>query len=452
MYTMPEAGEVGRVSPEVLGMIMLGLLCIAIFVGYPTAVTLLALGFFFGWAGFGYVRVSDLMVSRAFFVMSNDVLIPVCIFIFMGYVVERSGILDRLFRSIQIATGPMRGSLYLTVLLTCTIFAAATGIIGASVTIMGLLAMPAMMRARYDVRLSAGVITGGGCLGILIPPSVLLILYGATAGVSTVQLYAGAIFPGLVLSILYIGFIFVRVNLKPSLGPPLPKEERDFPVGQIILMFVKSVIPVAFLIMFVLGSIITGWAAPTEASACGGLGALILAAIYRKLTWSMLKESMYEAIRTSSMVLFLMVGSSLFASVFALLGGAKVIENFVLGLNLPPAGFVWLSMLVIFLLGWPLEWTEIIIIFLPLFLPLLPHFNIDPLWFGILVAVNLQTAFLSPPVAMAAFYLKGVSPPTVTLMDIYWGMAYFMILQVVGLVIVFFFPELATWLPRVVFG
>jgi tripartite ATP-independent transporter DctM subunit len=439
-------------SPEILGMIMLALLCIAIFVGYPTCITLLALGFFFGWTGFGLQRVSDLMVSRYFFVMSNDVLIPVCIFVFMGYVVERSGILDRLFRSIQIATGPVRGSLYLTVLLTCTIFAAATGIIGASVTIMGLLAMPAMMRARYDVRLSAGVITGGGCLGILIPPSVLLILYGATAGVSTVQLYAGAIFPGLILFALYVLFVGVLVYFKPKLGPALPKEERDFPVKQILWMLTTSVLPVAFLIFFVLGSIVTGWAAPTEASACGALGALILSAVYRKLNWNMLKESMMEAIRTSSMVLFLMCGSSLYASVFALLGGAKVIETFVLSLNLSPAAFIWLSMIVIFLLGWPLEWTEIIIIFLPLFLPLLPHFNVDPLWFGILVAVNLQTAFLSPPVAMAAFYLKGVSPSEVTLVDIYWGMGAFMMLQVIGLVIVFLFPALSTWLPRVIFG
>lgn len=439
-------------SPEILGMIMLALLCIAIFVGYPTCITLLALGFFFGWAGFGLPRVANLMVSRYFFVMSNDVLIPVCIFIFMGYVVERSGILDRLFRSIQVATGPVRGSLYFTVLLTCTIFAAATGIIGASVTIMGLLAMPAMMRAKYDVRLSAGVITGGGCLGILIPPSVLLILYGATAGVSTVKLYAGAIFPGLILFGLYVSFVAVMVYIRPRLGPALPKEERDFPLKQIVWMLGTSVLPVAVLIFFVLGSIVTGWAAPTEASACGALGALILSAVYGKLNWSMLKDAMLESIRTSSMVLFLMCGSSLFASVFALLGGAQVIEDFVLGLNLSPGAFIWISMAVIFLLGWPLEWTEIIIIFLPLFLPLLPHFNVDPLWFGILVAVNLQTAFLSPPVAMAAFYLKGVSPSQVTLMDIYWGMGAFMVLQVIGLVIVFMFPELSTWLPQVVFG
>jgi len=312
--------------------------------------------------------------------------------------------------------------------------------------------MPAMIKAKYDVRMSAGVITAGGCLGILIPPSVLLILYGAVAGVSTVQLYAGAIIPGLILSSLYFIYVAVRVNLKPSMGPALPKEERDFPVKTILKMLATSVLPIACLIFFVLGSIVTGWAAPTEASACGGLGALILAAIYRKLNFSMLKESVYESIRTSSMVLFLMGGSSLFAAVFALLGGVKIIETFVLGLNLSPAAFVWMAMIVIFLLGWPLEWTEIIIIFLPLFLPLLPHFNINPLWFGILVAVNLQTAFLSPPVAMAAFYLKGVSPPGVTLADIYYGMAAFMGLQVVGLLFVYFFPVISLWLPKLVFG
>ncbi|MBI3079734.1 MAG: TRAP transporter large permease subunit [Deltaproteobacteria bacterium] len=438
-------------SLEMLGILMLGLLIVAIFIGYPTAFTLLGLGFFFGWAGFGWERVSDLMVSRTFFVMSNDVLIPVALFIFMGYVVERSGILDRLFRAIQVAMGPIRGALALATLATCTIFAAATGIIGASVTIMGLLAMPAMMRSKYDVKLSAGVITAGGCLGILVPPSVLLILYGATAGVSTVQLYAGAILPGLVLSSLYIGYVIIRTTLNPALGPALPKEERDFPLGKIILMVLISVFPISALIFFVLGSILTGWASPTEASAMGAFGALVLSAVYGRLNLPMLKESVFQSTRTSSMVLFLLVGSSLFASVFALLGGSKVIENFVLGLNLSPVAFIWLAMLVIFLLGWPLEWTEIIIIFIPLFLPLLPHFKIDPLWFGVLVAVNLQTAFLSPPVAMAAFYLKGVSPPSVTLADIYRGMVPFMALQVVGLAIVFLFPQLALWLPRLAF-
>jgi tripartite ATP-independent transporter DctM subunit len=438
-------------SLEAQGMLMLGLLVLAIFVGFPTAITLLALGFFFGWSGFGWERVSDLMVSRAFYVMSNDVLIPVVLFIFMGYLVERSGTLDRLFRAIQIAMGPIRGSLALATLATCTIFAAATGIIGASVTLMGLLAMPAMVRANYDVKLSAGVITAGGCLGILIPPSVLLILYGSTAGVSTVQLYAGAIVPGVLLSLLFFSYVIVRTTLNPALGPPLPKEERDFPVSQIVLMVLISVLPISLLIFFVLGSIVMGWAAPTEASAVGAAGALILSAVYGKLSLDTLKQALFDSVRTSSMVLFLLVGSSLFAAVFALLGGSALIERFVLSLNLSPGVFIWLTMLIIFLLGWPLEWTEIIIIFIPLFLPLLPHFQIDPLWFGILVAVNLQTAFLSPPVAMAAFYLKGVSPPSVLLSQIYWGMVPFMVLQVVGLVLVYLIPQLSSWLPDVLF-
>jgi tripartite ATP-independent transporter DctM subunit len=312
--------------------------------------------------------------------------------------------------------------------------------------------MPAMVRANYDVKLSAGVITAGGCLGILIPPSVLLILYGSTAGVSTVQLYAGAIIPGLLLSLLYFAYVIVRTHVNPALGPPLPKAERDFPVGQIVLMVLTSVVPISLLIFFVLGSIVMGWAAPTEASAVGAAGALVLSAIYGKLRLSTLKQALFDSVRTSSMVLFLLVGSSLFAAVFALLGGSAVIERFVLSLNLSPGAFIWLTMLLIFLLGWPLEWTEIIIIFIPLFLPLLPHFDIDPLWFGILVAVNLQTAFLSPPVAMAAFYLKGVSPPSVLLSDIYWGMLPFMGLQAIGLVLVYVLPQLAGWLPGVLFG
>ena len=439
-------------SLEVLGMVMLGLLCFAIFIGFPTAFTLLALGFFFGVWGFGWERISDLMVSRAFFVMSNDVLIPVALFIFMGYVVERSGVLDKLFYAIQVAMGPIRGALCFTTLATCTIFAAATGIIGASVTIMGLIAMPAMVRSKYDIRLSAGVITAGGCLGILIPPSVLLILYGATAGISTVQLYAGAILPGLILSSLYVSYVAIRTIIDPNIAPALPKEERDLPLRQILWMVVTSILPISALIFFVLGSIIAGWAAPTEASAMGAAGAIGLSALYGRLNLNMMKESVSESIRTSSMVLFLLVGSSLYASVFALLGGSAVIERFVLGLNLSPVAFIWLTMAIIFLLGWPLEWTEIIIIFIPLFLPLLPHFKIDELWFGILVAVNLQTAFLSPPVAMAAFYLKGVSPPGVELSEIFWGMIPFMLLQLTGLVIVFLFPELSLWLPRVVFG
>ncbi len=434
-----------------LGVVMLCLLVPAIFLGFPTVFTLLALGFFFGYMGFGHL-VYDLMVTRAYQVMSTDVLVAVPLFIFMGYVLERSGVLDRLFRAIQVAMGPIRGSLALATLATCTIFATATGIIGASVTLMGLLAMPAMMRARYDVKLSAGVIVAGGCLGILIPPSVLLILYGATAGVSVVQLYAAAFLPGLLLSGMYFLYVFTRCLVKPELGPPLPKSERDFPPGKIVLMLVTSVLPITLLIIAVLGTIVFGLAAPTEAAGMGAIGALVLSAAYRTLNWRTLKAAVFQGAQTSSMVLFLLVGSSLFAAVFARLGGAQVIGDFLLGLGLSSEGFLWLTMFIIFLLGWPLEWTEIIIIFVPLFVPLLATFQIDPVWYAILVAINLQTAFLSPPVAMAAFYLKGVSPPEVTLTQIYWGMVPFMLIQIIALVTVFFFPEIALWLPRLVYG
>jgi tripartite ATP-independent transporter DctM subunit len=435
------------ISPQTLGVIQICVLVAAIFLGFPTAFVLLALGFFFGYVGFGPV-IYDLMVSRAFFVMTNDVLIAIPLFIFMGYVLERSGVLDRLFHAIRIAMGPIRGSLALATLATCTIFATATGIIGASVTLMGLLAMPTMMRAHYDKRLAAGVITAGGCLGILIPPSVMLILYGATAGVSTAQLYAGAFLPGLLLSGLYFLYVAVRCFLRPELGPPLPKSERDFPVGQIILMLLTSVAPITLLILAVLGTIVFGLAAPTEAAAMGAIGGLILTIAYRRFSWETLKAAVFQTAQTSTMVLFLLVGSSLFAAVFARLGGAQLIGDFLLGLGLSKEGFIWLTMFIIFLLGWPLEWTEIIVIFLPLFIPLLAQFKIDPLWYGILVALNLQTAFLSPPVAMAAFYLKGVSPPEVTLNDIYRGMVPFMALQIVGLVLVFLFPDIALVVPR----
>ncbi len=435
-------------SQEGLGMLMLGLLVAAIFIGFPTAFTLLALGFVFGYLGFGHL-VFDLMVQRAFSVMTNDVLITIPLFIFMGYVLERSGVLDRLFRAILVASGRLRGSLALSTLITCTIFAMATGIIGASVTIMGLLALPAMLRLKYDKSLATGTIAAGGTLGILIPPSVLLILYAANAGESIVRLYLGAFVPGFLLSGIYVLYVIVVTLMRPEAGPPLPKEERNFPLGQILMMVVTGVLPMSLLIFSVLGSIAFGLAAPTEAAAMGAIGALVLAAAYRKLNLKNLREALYQSIRTSSMVLTLLTGSSIFAAVFARLGGSKVIENFVLGLGLSTGGFILLAMVLIFLLGWPLEWTEIIIIFMPLLWPIAAAYKIDPIWFGILVAVNLQTAFLSPPVAMAAFYLKGVAGDSVLLSEIFRGMLPFMAIQVFGLLMVYFFPQLALWLPGV---
>ncbi len=600
-----------------LGLLMLALVVVAIMLGFPTAFTLMGMGVFFAWLAYRFqspetaVRQTlDLMVQRTFSVMTNDVLISVPLFVFMGYLVERAALIEKLFKSLHLAIGRIPGSLAVATLVTCAVFATATGIIGAVVTLMGLLALPAMIRARYDVRLSAGVITAGGTLGILIPPSVLLILYGATASVSVVQLYAGAFFPGLMLAGLYVAYVIIRAWLNPSLAPQAPAEERvvpmpawalqlspagtgmavptiaralssgtspvrrrtlwkqlamsllpvvmvaapllvlhraattveivdtggmreigDEPVApgesslaeppgagvqeppqgaalaaparpaapapvvaepaavapettrrvpvpiwfwvvlaigaailavtyglftlqrfQIFKLLLTSFFPLSALILSVLGSIIFGWATPTEAAAMGSAGGFILAAAYRKLTFQVVKESAFLCAKTTAMVCWLFVGSSIFAAAFALLGGQQIIELWVLSLNMSPLQFMLLAQFIIFILGWPLEWTEIIVIFMPIFLPLLGHFQVDPLFFGLLVAMNLQTAFLSPPVAMAAFYLKGVAPPHVTLNQIFAGMMPFMAIQVFALFLLYVFPAIGLWLPRLLYG
>ena len=622
-----------------LGLLMLALIVVAIMLGFPTAFTLMGMGMMFAWIAYrsqnpdlAVQQTLDLMVQRAYSVMSNDVLISIPLFVFMGYLVERANLIEKLFKSLHLAMARIPGSLAVATIVTCAVFATATGIVGAVVTLMGLLAFPAMLKAGYSIRLSAGAITAGGCLGILIPPSVLLIVYGATAGVSVVQLYAGAFFPGIMLASLYIGYVIIIAKLKPSLAPPLSAEDRHVPLPafaeivsdtishkalpgligaikgkrnaavpmrtllnhlfivllpalaaallmgaiylsvtapaaqlveglvemggavsdqvtdakpeagglqeppaegglqeppvagglqeppaegakeapaqnavaavatapvetakpvvaqaavvqerlpaprgywialgicavalalfyaifsfarlEIFKMLLGSFFPLALLILSVLGTIVFGLATPTEAAAMGSLGGLILAAAYRRLNIGMLKESVYLTAKTSAMVCWLFVGSSIFSAAFALLGGQEIINKWVLSLDMTPVQFMILAQIVIFLLGWPLEWTEIIVIFMPIFIPLLPHFNIDPLFFGLLVALNLQTAFLSPPVAMAAFYLKGVAPPHVTLNQIFLGMMPFMVIQVIALVMLYVFPDIGLWLPRVLY-
>jgi len=602
-----------------LGLLMLALIVVMILLGFPTAFTLMGLGTMFAW--FAYYSVNpalalqqtlDVMVQRAYWVMNNDVLIAVPLFVFMGYLVERAQLIQALFKGLHLATTRIPGSLAVATVITCAIFATASGIIGAVVTLMGLLAFPAMLKAGYNVRLSAGATCAGGTLGILIPPSVLLILYGATAGVSVMQLYAGAFFPGLMLAGLYVGYVIVYAKLKPSVAPPLsiedqyvplpkfaeaivrngkdnvlagligaikgkrnadvpmrtllqnlviallpllavalimvptylvltapdvvdtsglqemgggalieespsgddtagqetdadglaepPAEEGDLqpppaetapaasapeaapgerlpaPLGywitlgiflvglaifyaifsfvrlEVFKMLLTSFFPLAILILGVLGSIIAGLATPTEAAAMGSFGGLALAIAYGRFNWTMLKEAVFLTAKTSAMVCWLFVGSGIFAGAFALLGGQEIINNWVLSLDLTPVQFMLMAQVIIFLLGWPLEWTEIIIIFLPIFLPLLPQFNIDPLFFGLLVALNLQTAFLSPPVAMAAFYLKGVSPPHVSLNQIFLGMLPFMAIQVFAIFMLYMFPAIGLWLPSLVYG
>ena len=440
----------GMGNPE-LGVLMLVLFIVFIMLGFPIAFTLMALGVGFGYWAMGDI-VFNLVVQRTYSVMANDVLVSIPLFIFMGYIIERANILDKLFKSIQLALGNVPGSLAIATLATCAIFATATGIVGAVVTLMGLLAFPAMLRAGYDVKLSAGVVCAGGCLGILIPPSVMLILYGATAGVSVPKLYAGALFPGLLLASLYMIYVLVRCWLNPSLAPKLPKEETDVPWSTVLRALATSFFPLTLLIMSVLGAIFFGLATPTEAAAIGALGSLLLAAAYRSLTFEKVRESVVLTARTAAMVCWLFVGSFIFSSIFAILGGHEPIKNLVTAMDLSPTMFLIVAQIIIFILGWPLEWTEIIVIFVPIFLPLLEFFKIDPLFFGILVALNIQTSFLSPPVAMAPFYLKGIAPPHITINEIFSGVMPFLMLVFVALVLVYVFPGIALWLPKYLYG
>jgi TRAP-type mannitol/chloroaromatic compound transport system permease large subunit len=659
-----------------LGLMMLALVVVAIMLGFPTAFTLMGMGMIFTWIAYeeNTSKTLTLMVQSAFKVMGNDVLISIPLFVFMGYLVERANLIDKLFRSLHLALARVPGSLAVATIFTCAVFATATGIVGAVVTLMGLLALPQMLKGGYDVRVSAGAITAGGCLGILIPPSVMLIVYGATAGVSVVQLYAGAFFPGLMLAGLYIIYVILLAKLKPNLMPPLTAAQRFVPLlpavqpladrgaklalpallgsafgtaeagtrqvlrkqlfiallplavflvvaftswhlntrpgaapapapvttgdlatpagsgdlaepasagglqeppssegglkeppgaagmqeppgaapaaeaprerseptrgfwiglgvgaGALLLcygllsfqrlevfkMLLGSFFPLLLLILSVLGSIVLGLATPTEAAAVGAFGGYLLAAVYAVLgkgaggrrrifglwlllwspaiavlTWFLLheegfgappvplwlgsvaavgvlgwvfaayrqsglqtevKESVLLTAKTSAMVCWLFVGSAIFSAAFALLGGQELVEKWVMSLNLSKTEFLVLSQVIIFILGWPLEWTEIIVIFMPIFIPLLDNFGVDPLFFGLLVALNLQTAFLSPPVAMAAFYLKGVSPPHVTLNQIFAGMIPFMGIQIIAIVLLYNFPAIGMWLPEVLY-
>jgi len=616
-----------------IGLLMLSLVVVAIMLGFPTAFTLMGMGMLFAYFAYhsggqtaagAMKQTLDLMVQRAFSVMASDVLIAIPLFVFMGYLVERANLIEKLFRSLHLALARVPGSLAVATLVTCAVFATATGIVGAVVTLMGLLALPAMLRAGYSVPVSAGAITAGGCLGILIPPSVLLIVYGATAGVSVVKLYAGAFFPGLMLAGLYIIYVIILAKLKPKLAPPLTAAERAVvlpallvslgasgerralplllgalkgrrnaavgtgyilrqlfiallpalvfvlvalwsydlatrplqlvetsglqqmgstlpgaepiarsgleeppggdaaaadddalaeppgadsvaaeppaapPTGapptdaaapaapgdpaalpapqgywiglgagaaalvafygllsfarlEIFKMLLASFFPLLILILSVLGSIVFGLATPTEAAAIGALGGFVLAAAYRKLNFTIVKESVFLTAKTSAMVCWLFVGSAIFSAAFALLGGQELVEQWVLGMNLSKTQFLVLSQVLIFILGWPLEWTEIIVIFMPIFIPLLDNFGVDPLFFGLLVALNLQTAFLSPPVAMAAFYLKGVAPKHVTLNQIFAGMLPFMGIQIIAIVLLYQWPAIGLWLPSVLY-
>jgi tripartite ATP-independent transporter DctM subunit len=432
-----------------LGLGMLVLMIGVIFIGFPISFTLLFLALVVGWIGLGTI-VFDLAFFQTLGMMKEQTLAAVPLFIFMGYVVEQAGLMERLFRAFQVMLAPVRGSLYLGVILTATIFAMATGIVGAAVTVLGIMAAPIMMKSGYSPRLSAGAIAAGGTLGILVPPSIMLVVMGPVINVSVAKLYAAAFGPGFMLAGLYIVYTLTRSFINPALGPPVPKEERAASFVQVLREVIVGMVPLALLICCTLGTILAGIVTPTEAAAMGATGAILLSIIYRRFTLQRLKTAVYSTMATTSMVLFLAVASNVFGAIFARLGSAAVITSALTGLPVPPFVTLLIVMGLIFLLGWPFEWPAIIFVFIPIFYPVIEALKYDMLWFGAIVAVNLQTAYLSPPVAMSAYYLKQVVPQW-SLGTIYKGMADFMVIQVIALILVMLFPEIALWFPRWLF-
>ena len=437
------------IGNELLGLIMLVLLLAVIFVGFPISFTLIFVALIFGYYSFGNM-VFHLMVSQTFGFMQEEVLAAVPLFIFMGYMTEQAGLMERLFQAFRFILAPLKGSLYLGVVLTATVFAMATGIVGAAVTVLGIMSAPIMIRCGYSPRLAAGSIAAGGTLGILIPPSVMLIVMGPVLGVSVAKLYAAAFGPGFLLASLYIIYLLVRCYINPKLGPAVPKEERISDPKVLVKEFFAGMLPLGLLISATLGSILAGLATPTEAASMGAVGSLILAAAYRKLDWQKFRTAGIGTLQTTSMVIFLGVASNVFGAVFARLGSADMLTRTLLSLQISPFLMLLIIMGLIFLLGWPFEWPAIIYLFLPIMMPIVLAMKYDLVWFGTLVAVNLQTAFLSPPVAMSAYYLKSVVPEW-ELKTIYGGMMDFMVLQVIGLAALMLFPDLALWFPRFLF-
>ena len=431
---------------ELLGLIMLIVMIGVIFIGFPISFTLLFLAL-----GFGYLGLGDVVFSLAYFqtigMMKEEVLAAVPLFVFMGFITEQAGLMERLFIALRMIFAPVRGALFAVVILTATVFAMATGIVGAAVTVLGIMAAPIMIKTGYDAKLSAGAIAAGGTLGILVPPSVMLIVMGPVLGVSVADLYAAAFGPGFLLAFLYLVYLLGRAHFNPRLGPPVPKEERVHSFGAMVIEVLIGVVPLLALIAATLGSILAGAATPTEASAIGALGAMLLAIAYRKVTYAGLKQAVLSTTATSSMVLLLAVTSNIFGAVFARLGTADWVPNQMLALPLPPIAMLVIVIVLIFLLGWPFEWPAIVLVFLPIFYPVIAALKFDMIWFGALVAVTLQTAFLSPPVAMSAYYLKQVVKEW-SLTTIYKGMYQFMVLQCIAIALIIIFPQIATYLPN----
>ena len=437
-------------SSELIGALMIAVMLLAIFVGFPISFTLIFLGLAFGYWGFGDL-VFYLMTLQFNSVMLEQTLAAVPLFVFMGIMMEQAGLMERLFRSVQLMLASTRGSLYIAVLFVSTIFAAATGIVGASVTILGIMAAKTMNRSGYDVRLAAGTITAGGTLGILIPPSIMLVVLGPVLEVPVTDLFAAAIVPGLLLAFLYTAYSLVRCWLNPELGPPLPKEEHPESFAVVLREFTQGLVPPAALVGFALGSILFGWATPTEGAACGAFGSLLLTAAYGKLNSKRFTDTLIKTLEISVLILFLVAASNFFGAVFSRLGTPGMLTNMLLDWELTQIQVLLIVMALIFLLGWPLEWVPIVLIIVPILIPLLDKMGVNLTWFGILVAVNLQTAWLSPPVALSAYFLKGAVPEW-DLKDIYIGMMQFMVIQLIGLAAVLTFPQLALWLPSLIYG
>lgn len=437
-------------SLEIYGLILLVGLFVFICFGFPISFTLITLGMIFGYIGLG-TKVFYLMTLTWFDTMVDTVLAAVALFTFMGYILESAGLMERLFRAVLLISGRRKGSLYIGTTFSATLFAAATGIVGAAVTIIGLMAAPVMKKSNYDASLSAGTITAGGTLGILIPPSIMLVVMGPVMQVSVARLFAAALLPGIMLASLYVIYTMIRVMIKPELGPPLPDEELDVPTSYKIREFFLGLLPPTVLILATLGTIITGLATPTEGAALGCLGAVIVTKLNGKLTFKLVKESVFRTAETTSMVMILLAASTFMGVVFSSLGTPTFIANALLSWDLPPWIFLSGILAVCFILGWPLEWIPIVVVIVPIFLPVIMDLNISMIWFCILLAVVLQTCWLSPPVALSAYYIKGIMPEW-ELLDIYKGMMPFMALQVVGVALVYLFPQLSLWLPKLLFG
>ncbi len=444
-------------SPEIMTILMFGTLMVMIALGHPLAITLAAVATLYGLIdnGGNVLPLFDLFLNNSWGIFLNYVLVAIPLFIFMAQILDRSKVSEGLFDALYIVLGGLRGGLGMAVIVVSTVFAATTGIIGASVVAMGLMAGPALLRRGYERGLSAGIICSSGTLGILIPPSIMLVVYGGLTGLketSVGNLFAGAIMPGILLSGMYLVYVAVRCTINPKLGPVIPLEDRTYSLGQKTMMTLKSFVPPFGLILTVMGTILAGVATPTEAAALGCLGALILAAFNKKLTWQMIVQASDSTLKTTCMIMLLFVGGKLFSVVFLSMGGGDVVADLLLGMDVHEYVVLAIMMLVVFVMGMFIDWAAILLVVVPIFTPIAMDLDFNPLWFAMLVCINLQTSFLTPPFGYALFYFKGVAPPEYSMGDIYRGIIPFVLIQILGLAAIVVFPQIVTWLPDVFFG